>query len=321
MSVPDPRTVQVSPEGGTAGVPAAGIDWRKLARDGAAPAVAVLALIVAYGPNILQLATVWESNSDMSHGYFVAPVALAILWRCWPSESVKLAPSAWGWVLLAAVLAARAFFYEQGEFWLETFTMIPAVAALVLAYGGWGLLRRTWPAVAYLVFMLSIPASIDNALSLPLQRLAATWSCELLRSAGTWVVNEGNTILIGEERLEVATACDGLAMMTSLSATVAAMVLLIPMVRWKRVVLLLSVLPIAVACNILRIAATAWLFNIVGSEQGRHLSHDAAGWLMMPLAIVLVGLELAWLSWLIPETAADRPAPGIIGPRGTKLAV
>ena len=47
-------------------------------------------------------------------------------------------------------------------------------------------------------------------------------------------------------------------------------------------------------------------------EYFRKFAHDAAGWLMMPLALVLVGLELGVLSRLIvaeeeiPIKRADR---------------
>ena len=37
----------------------------------------------------------------------------------------------------------------------------------------------------------------------------------------------------------------------------------------------------------------------------KHWAHDWAGWLMMPLALVLVGLELGILSWLVPKETAD----------------
>ena len=56
---------------------------------------------------------------------------------------------------------------------------------------------------------------------------------------------EGNVILVGNERLEVAAACNGLSMLMSLAATVAATASLVPMANWKRVVLLPSIIPIA----------------------------------------------------------------------------
>ena len=34
-------------------------------------------------------------------------------------------------------------------------------------------------------------------------------------------------------------------------------------------------------------------------------AHDISGWLMMPLALILVGLEILLLSWLVPEKTAE----------------
>ena len=40
-------------------------------------------------------------------------------------------------------------------------------------------------------------------------------------------------------------------------------------------------------------------------EQAKEWAHDISGWLMMPLALILVGLELQLLSWLDPEKTAE----------------
>jgi exosortase/archaeosortase family protein len=108
----------------------------------------------------------------------------------------------------------------------------------------------------------------------------------------------------------VAAACNGLSMLMCLAATVAAMTILVPMAVWKRVALFLSIIPIALVSNVLRIAATAWCYHLFGAKVGGHFAHDAAGWLMMPVALILVGLELALLSWLVievEELPAGRP--------------
>lgn len=219
---------------------------------------------------------------------------------------------------MALILGARAWFYQRGEYWLETATIVPALGALLWTVWGGATLRRLWPAVAFLVFMLPVPGAFDSRLSLPLQGLAARGSCTILRLLGFWVINQGNLILIGSEQLEVARACSGLAMLVSLAATVSAASLLIPMEWWKRLVLLASIVPIALLCNMVRIMATAWAYQFFGGETGRHFAHDMAGWLMMPLAMVLVGLELAWMSRLMTEPSADDPAdraPGLRGPQ------
>ena len=124
-------------------------------------------------------------------------------------------------------------------------------------------------------------------------------------------------IMVGNERLEVAAACNGLSMLMSLAATVAATASLVPMANWKRLILLPSIIPIALGSNVLRIAATAWCYYQFGAEVGSKYAHDAAGWLMMPTAMVLVGLELAIMSWLIVESeeverTTDRLGLGLI---------
>jgi exosortase len=241
----------------------------------------------------------------------VLPVALVILWRRWTEAAAPaLRPWPWGWAALGAVLAVRAFCYEYGFDWTETATLLPVVACLTLAAGGWPLLRTAWPAIAFLVFLLPLPTSINGILSQPLQRLATAGTCMLLKLTGLWVIAEGNVIVVGADPLEVAAACNGLSMLMCLSATVAAMTFLLKMEPWKRVVLLASIVPIALVSNILRITATAWCFHLFGAAVGGHYAHDAAGWLMMPTALVLVGLELVLLSWLIvgaEEISVHRP--------------
>ena len=114
---------------------------------------------------------------------------------------------------------------------------------------------------------------------------------------------------IGAEQLEVAAACNGLAMLTSLAATISATVLLVPMAGWKRVVLLAGIVPIALLCNVLRIAATAWGYQRITTASGREWMHDVAGWMMMPTALAIVGLGLLWLSWLVREEEVETISP------------
>jgi exosortase len=278
-----------------------------------------LLLALAYASDLRVLADAWSTNPDYSHGILVVPVALLIAWRLRPAPGeAAIAPSPWGALALAAVLGARAWLYPRGDFWLTSATIVPAVAATVWACGGWGLLRKVWPAVAFLVFLLTVPGRFDATISLPLQRFASRASCALIRLSGTWVINEGNVIMVGGDRLEVARACSGLAMLISLSATVTAASLLLTMERWKRLVLLACIVPIALLCNVLRISATVACYRVLGTEAGRHFAHDLAGWLMMPLAMVLVGLALAWMSWVVVDDDDQEP---LLPPGGPRLAV
>jgi exosortase len=268
-----------------------------------------LVLVLAYAPNLRNLLTVWEEDPSYSHGFLVVPIALFILWQQVttpePTTSAVMVPPWWGWVFLAPVLAARAIAYEWNSDWLETATILPTIAALTWSFGSWPLLRRIWPAIAYLVFMLPLPQLVNNLLALPLQTIAASSSRFLLQLSGMWVIQDGNVINLstphGMEQLDVALACNGLRMLMTMAATVTATIILIPLPKWKRIVLLLSVVPIALVSNMVRIVATGWCYCLITDPTVRHRVHDWSGWLMMPLALLLVLLELGVLSWLVPR--------------------
>jgi exosortase/archaeosortase family protein len=99
----------------------------------------------------------------------------------------------------------------------------------------------------------------------------------------------------------VALACNGLRMLMTMCATITATVILVPMPTWKRVTLLLSAVPIALVSNMIRIVITGWCYYLLTGAAAKQWAHDVSGWMMMPLALALVGLELAVLRWLVPD--------------------
>jgi len=271
-------------------------------------------LILAYAPNFQDLFRSWSDDPNYSHGFLVIPIALFMLWRRlsdmpWERTRAEGEVPWWSWGILAVVLALRFAAYERGWQWIETATLLPTVACLTWTFGGGSLLHRAWPAILFLVFMLPLPNSVNGLISLPHQRIAATGSYVILQLSGFWAIQQGNIINLktkeGMEPLDVALACNGLKMLMTLAATVTATVILLPLPTWKRIVLLLSAVPIAMISNMIRIVMTGWCYYYIKGEGGKEWSHDISGWLMMPLALVLVGLEVQILRWLDPERTKE----------------
>ena len=222
----------------------------------------------------------------------------------------------WSWIPLVVVLASRVFAYERNSEWSESATLVPAVACLILALGGWRLLQVAWPAVAFLLFMLPLPLSANSLIALPLQRLATVGSVFVMQLMGLWAIaaGDGNVITLPNnhgqlQTLEVAQACNGLSMLMTLAATVTATVILIPLKKWKRIVLLVSAIPIALVSNIARIVATGVCYYYLVDEGWKKSAHDWSGYMMMPLALILVALELFILSWLAEDDIQSAPEP------------
>jgi exosortase len=257
----------------------------------------------SYAPNFAYLVDHWEHDPNYSYGYFVIPIALVILWaRRGMFDRSQLAPPRWGLLPLLVLLALRYPLFERNELFAETAMLPLVVGALLLAAGGWHLVRVTWPSVLFLLFMLPVPPSYNPMLAAPLQEVATRGSLNLMQIIGLPVVAEGNVLWVGSHPLEVARACNGLSMLLSFVTLITAVVILMRMPLWERVMLLVSAIPIALLSNILRIAATGVVSYYVGMKWAEKLqTHEVAGWLMMPMALLMVWLELKLWSWLFIE--------------------
>ncbi len=279
--------------------------------------VVIAALVVTYESSFRFLIDQWNRDPNYSYGFFVIPIAAIIFWtRRDQLDRSKMAPRWWGLLPLLAVVGLRYPLYEINEQFIETATIPLVTASLVLALGGWHLVKVAYPSLIFLLFMLPLPASLNQLLAQPLQQLATTGSVALLQTLGQPVMAEGNVIVVGATPLEVARACNGLSMLLSFVTLIAAVVILVRRPLWERIVLIFSAIPIALISNIIRITATALCYNQFGEKIGEEYAHDWAGWVMMPIALFLVWLELRVMSWLVVEVQEVDPAKMIRRRRG-----
>lgn len=271
-------------------------------------AVVGLALAWAFWTPVLDCVRRWGTDPSYSHGYLVPLFSLFLLWH---RRGILRAGTArgswWGIVLLAvgaAMLLVSAYWYYA---LLAAYALIPSLAGAVLLLGGWFRLRWAWPAVFFLFFMVPLPGQIADLLAHPLQRAATKASTYAVQVLGIPAFAEGNVIVLSEARIGVVEACSGLRMLVLFIALATGMALVIERKTWEKALLVLSAVPIAVAANVTRITVTAALHEWVGSEIADLVFHDLAGWLMMPLALTLLWLELALLSRLLIAPQESRP--------------
>jgi exosortase len=270
----------------------------------------ILGLAWAFGDTLVDLHRTWGTNPQYSHGYLVPVFALYLLWsRRDRVDRSALRPSWLGLPLLALGLGLRLyggyFFYT----WLEMVALIPCIAGLVLTLGGRAAVRWAWPAVLFLVFMIPLPYRVATAMSGPLQRLATVTSTFVMQTCGLPALAEGNVILLNDAEIGIVEACSGLRMLVVFFALATAVALVAKRPLLDRLVVLASAVPIALAANIARITATGALHEFTDSATANAFFHDVAGWFMMPLALLMLGLELKLLAALIPAVPVERFRP------------
>jgi exosortase len=215
---------------------------------------------------------------------------------------------------LAAGLGLRlagAYWYVD---WLEAVSLLPVLAGAALLLAGWPALRRAGLAIGFLGFMIPLPYRVETALAQPLQRVATSLSTYVLQTIGLPAVAEGNIILINEARIGVVEACNGLGMLLLFFAVAAGVALQVRRSWVERAILVASAAPIAVAANVTRITVTGLLHASAGSRWADAVFHDLAGWLMMPLALGLLWLELQVLSRLVIEVECPSGPVPVIRP-------
>jgi exosortase len=286
----------------------------------------LLALVVplagvlwAYWTTLAEAAQHWAHDPQYSHGYLVPVFALALLWlRRDRVRGLTLRPTWWGAPVLAAGILLRLFGAHYYFVWFDAVSLLPCLVGLCLMVGGFQALRWAWPAIAFLAFMIPLPYSVEVLLADPLQRLATVVSTFALQTLGLPALFEGKTILLNDIRINIVEACSGMRMLMIFFALSTAVTLVIRRPFWEKLVIAASAIPIALVANVTRITVTGILHHTVGSAIANAVFHDLAGWLMMPLALGLLALELVLLKHLLiaPEAGG---IPYSHGPAGVPV--
>lgn len=269
------------------------------------------ALLWSYWPILAAMAERWETDSRYAHGYLVPAFALALLWiRRDRLDTAECRPSPWGLILILVGSAVRLAGTVSYIDWLDAISLLPTVAGLVVLFGGSRALRWAWPSVAFLAFMVPLPFRIEMALGWPLQRLATEVSTYALQTCGIAAIGEGNVITLESGQIGVVEACSGLSMLILFFAIATGVALVVHRPLLDRLLIVASAIPIALVANITRITVTGLLQEAFGARLAHLVFHDLAGYLMMPLALLMLWLELVILAKLlieVPETQGRSP--------------
>lgn len=264
-------------------------------------------ILWAFWPTLADLADRWTKDAEYSHGYMVPLFSIYLLWaRRTFIQGKRLQPSWWGLAILACGLALRFFGTYSFFDWLAAAALVPCLAGLFVLLFGWNGLRWSWPALAFLLFMIPLPYRFEVALAQPLQGVATAASTYALQTLGFSAIAEGNVIRMGDVRIGVVEACSGLSMLLIFFALSTAVVLVVQKPWPEKLIIMLSALPVAIVANVVRITVTGILHKTAGPRLADLVFHDLAGWLMMPLALVILWGILKTLNWVIVPKVRSR---------------
>ena len=268
------------------------------------------ALLWTYWPRLEILVHRWAQDPQYTHGYVVPLFAAVVLWfRRDQFHPAELRPSWWGLPLLMLGAFLRLVGTVYSFEWLDAGSLVPSVLGALLLAGGAASLSWAWPACALLLFVLPWPYQFDVLLTFPLRRVATVCSTYALQTLGVPALARGNIIVVDNTEIGVVEACSGLGMLMTFFALSTAVAFVIQRPLLDKLVIFFSAIPVGVLMNVVRITVTVFLYRVVGPDLAQVVFHDMAGWVMMPMALGVLWLEIWWLGklWLPAEETGPVP--------------
>jgi exosortase B len=245
---------------------------------------------VAYLPTYLRLAGgAWQTEQE-GHGPLIM---LAAAWLAWQQrgrlKGIEMHPaSIAGWIVLLLSLLLMAITRSQDIPMIEVASQIPVLLGCLLLIGGWPLARVFAFPLAFLIFSVPPPNWLLDAFTVPLKVGISDIVSNALYDLGYPVAQNGVMIMIGSYELMVKDACSGVNSIFALSAIgvfyVHEFVSNHPV---RKVLLILSIVPITVLANVFRVVTLVLGAYYIGVDTIEGLFHDLTGIALFVFALVL----------------------------------
>jgi exosortase len=261
---------------------------------------AAAALVILYGGVMAGLAREWASSPDASYGLILFVVALGVAWQRrgrLAQAADAHAPASTGFIVLLIGLCVYLAGVLGADLFLTRVSFVAVVGGALWLLAGARATRIMAAPLVFLLMAVPLPSLLVNAVTLPLQLVASHIAEGTLMLASVPVFRDGNLLTLPSATLEVAEACSGLRSIVSLAAIGALLAWAGERSAWRRGLIVMLTLPIAIVMNGLRIAAT----GIASETWGPHVAsggwHTFTGWITFVVSTFLLikaGNAIAW---------------------------
>jgi exosortase len=252
--------------------------------------VTALLLFIASLPTILWMWDRWFAvDSYYGHGILVPIVSLFLIWK--KKEALKRIPpqpSPWGFRLF--VLGIMLYWASAllHVYFTSGFSLLIVTAGLVLHFYGEKTFREIRFPLLFLVFMIPLPLIVVAFICFKLKIIAAQSATFMLNVIGFPAVQQSSIIKLSHSYVLVEDSCGGLRSLISLTALGSIFAYRLKLRLFKKILLFLSAIPIAVITNACRIVFLSAVGEIWGTQYTQGFLHDLSGYLVFVFAFLLL---------------------------------
>jgi exosortase len=243
------------------------------------------------------------NDEEYSHIFIVPIVALWMVWvRRMRFRHCRASGTIVGPIIVAIgwAIAHYGFHHQAQSLWHGGSVLI--VLGCMLAVLGKNVIFRFFPAFMVLIFMIPVPGTIRQDIAQPLQDWTANSARTCLEILNVETEVSGNVLSINGVPVTIADACNGMRMVFPLILVSYAFSFGLPLRQSVRFTVLLASPLAAIVCNVIRTVPTIWLYGNKSREVADTF-HTYSGWMMLPIAFLLLLGIIKLLRWaMLPVT-------------------
>ncbi len=259
--------------------------------------LATVSLGYLYFDSLVFLFNHWIGSDDYSHGMFVPLISFFLIWQSRHRiAAAGITGSWWGMVVVLAGL----FLYLVGElatlYVLQHFSLWIVIVGLVIGAIGLKAGRTIIFPLGYLLTSIPLPTFLYAGLSSQLQLWSSALGVGCLQLVGVTAFREGNVIDLGPVQLQVVEACSGIRYLLPLTSLALLCAYLFKDRMWKRIILVLSSIPISILVNGFRIGMIGVLVEWYGQGASEGFAHLFEGWVLFMASLGLLISEMWFLA-------------------------
>jgi len=246
--------------------------------------------LIAYCPILIWMWDRWFArDSYYSHGILIPFVTGYLIWQQKDElKKIPLKSSALGIPLVILGLVIYLISSPLRIYFSAGFSLLIVIFGLALHFYGTSIVRLIVFPLFFLVFMMPLPQVIIVNISFKMKLFAAEIATGVLNNIGFQAVREGSIISMRHTQVIVDDVCSGLRSLISLTALGSIFAYWLKGSLYKRILLFLTTIPIAVITNVCRVIILASISEIWGSKYVEGFVHDATGYLIFVLAFILL---------------------------------
>lgn len=264
--------------------------------------VLLVLFIGAYWIPIKAMVNIWWNNENYSHGFLIPVIAAYLLWE--KRKTLKEIPVKISWKVLPALIVVilLSLYGILGSRESVSISSIPVLLILFVAFCfGIEAVKRLILPLCYLAFMAPVPAGVETSLGSYLKIISSALGGAIIGLFNIPVHVSGNVIDLGVAQLQIVDECSGLRYLFALLALGVLYAYFFEKAAWKRVVAVLSTIPIAILTNALRIGITGILTYKYGVEMAQGFYHGFSGWVIFMVAFALLFVLGRFLALFPPK--------------------